>query len=46
MNLSEINWDLNASGNWPTPLKIVAILIVSVLSGDRLALFYYHAAIG
>ena len=31
MNLSEINWDVNAAGNWPTPIKIVAILIVSIL---------------
>jgi len=31
MNLSEINWDINAAGNWPTPVKIVAILIVSIL---------------
>ncbi|MGD0958817.1 MAG: type 4a pilus biogenesis protein PilO [Methylomonas sp.] len=31
MNLSEINWDINASGNWPTPVKIVMILIVSAI---------------
>ena len=31
MNLSEINWDINAAGNWPTPLKLVAISIVSIL---------------
>ena len=31
MNLSEINWDINAAGNWPTPIKIVAILIISVI---------------
>lgn len=31
MNLSEINWDINAAGSWPTPVKIVAILIVSTM---------------
>lgn len=31
MNLSEINWDINAAGNWPTPIKIVAILIISII---------------
>jgi type IV pilus assembly protein PilO len=31
MNLSEINWDVNAAGNWPTPVKIVAIVIISIL---------------
>jgi type IV pilus assembly protein PilO len=31
MNLSEINWDLNTAGNWPTPIKIIAISIVSIL---------------
>lgn len=31
MNLSEINWDINAAGSWPTPVKIIAILIVSTL---------------
>lgn len=31
MNLSEINWELNAAGSWPTPVKMVAILIVSTL---------------
>ena len=31
MNLSEINWDINAAGNWPTPVKVIAILIVSTL---------------
>ncbi len=33
MNLSEINWDINAAGSWPTPIKLVAIFIVSVLVG-------------
>lgn len=31
MNLSEINWDINAAGSWPTPAKIVVILIISTL---------------
>ncbi|MDD2759877.1 MAG: type 4a pilus biogenesis protein PilO, partial [Methylomonas sp.] len=31
MNLSEINWDINAAGNWPTPIKIAAGAIVSLL---------------
>jgi len=31
MNLSEINWDLNAAGTWPTPIKIAAGAIVSLL---------------
>ena len=31
MNLSEINWDINAAGSWPTPIKIAAGLIVSLL---------------
>lgn len=31
MNLSEINWDFNAAGSWPAPIKIVAIVIVSLL---------------
>jgi len=31
MNLSEINWDINAAGTWPKPVKIAAGVIVSVL---------------
>lgn len=31
MNLSEINWDFNAAGSWPTPIKIIAILIISAV---------------
>jgi len=31
MNLSEINWELNAAGSWPTPIKIAAGLLVSLL---------------
>lgn len=29
MNLSEIDWDLNAAGNWPTPIKLFAIVIIA-----------------
>lgn len=29
MNLSEVNWDLNAAGSWPLPLKAIAIVIVA-----------------
>lgn len=32
MNLSEINWDVNAAGSWPTPIKVIAILIISALA--------------
>ncbi|MBD9354499.1 type IV pilus inner membrane component PilO [Methylomonas albis] len=32
MNLSEINWDINSAGSWPTPLKIIVILIFSALT--------------
>lgn len=39
MNLSEINWDINASGTWPLPIKIAtALLICSVVAG---AWIYY-----
>lgn len=31
MNLSEVNWDINAAGSWPTPIKIAAGIIVSLL---------------
>lgn len=31
MNLSEVNWDINAAGSWPTPIKIIAGIIVSLL---------------
>ena len=30
MNLSEINWDINASGTWPTAIKALAIAIVCI----------------
>ena len=28
MNLSEINWDFNAAGTWPFPVKTVMVLVV------------------
>jgi len=31
MNLSEVNWDFNAAGTWPFPVKAVAIIIVSIV---------------
>ena len=31
MNLSEINWDFNAAGTWPGPVKFLAVLIVCSL---------------
>ncbi len=31
MNLSEINWDINAAGSWPSPVKAAAIFIVSIV---------------
>ena len=31
MNLDEINWDFNEAGNWPTAIKIAAIVLVSVI---------------
>ena len=31
MNLSEINWDINASGTWPVAVKAVAIAIVCAI---------------
>ena len=39
MNLSEINWDLNASGTWPLPVKIIAGVIVSTLVAGG---WYYY----
>jgi type IV pilus assembly protein PilO len=39
MNFSEINWDINAAGSWPTPVKVVVILIVSILVA--IASFYF-----
>lgn len=31
MNLSEVNWDLNAAGTWPLPIKLVAIAVVATI---------------
>lgn len=31
MNLSEVNWDINASGTWPVPVKAAAVVLVCVL---------------
>jgi type IV pilus assembly protein PilO len=31
MNLSEINWDINASGTWPVPIKAAAVALVCIL---------------
>lgn len=33
MNLSEINWDINASGTWPLPVKALVIAIVCLVVG-------------
>lgn len=39
MNLSEINWDFNAAGSWPLPLKIATIALVSIMVAG--AGYYY-----
>jgi type IV pilus assembly protein PilO len=31
MNLSEVNWDISASGTWPLPIKIIAIVLISAV---------------
>lgn len=31
MNLSEINWDFEAAGSWPLPIKIATVILVSVM---------------
>ena len=34
MNLSEINWDLEYAGSWPTPVKLgVAVVLALFLAG-------------
>lgn len=39
MNLSEVNWDFEASGTWPGPVKVAVILILcSMIAGGG---FYY-----
>ena len=32
MNLSEVNWELDAAGTWPLPIKIAAVLLVCVIT--------------
>lgn len=39
MNLSEINWDLNQSGSWPFPIKLAAVVLLSVLTA--VGIVYY-----
>lgn len=39
MNLSEVNWDFNAAGSWPLPIKIATIVLVSIIVAG--AGFYY-----
>jgi type IV pilus assembly protein PilO len=31
MNLSEVNWDFNAAGTWPLPIKIITIVLVCLI---------------
>jgi type IV pilus assembly protein PilO len=31
MNLSEVNWDFNAAGTWPLPIKIITIILVCLI---------------
>jgi type IV pilus assembly protein PilO len=31
MNLSEVNWDFEAAGTWPYPIKAAAIVIICVM---------------
>jgi type IV pilus assembly protein PilO len=34
MNLSEINWDFNAAGTWPLPIRIgITLLLCAMVSG-------------
>ncbi len=33
INLSEVNWDFNAAGSWPLPVKIATFVLVSILVG-------------
>ena len=33
INLSEVNWDFNAAGSWPLPIKIATFVLVSILVG-------------
>lgn len=40
MNLSEINWDFNAAGNWPLAIKAVTIVFVSLLTAGA-GVYYF-----
>ncbi len=40
MNLSDINWDFNAAGNWPLPIKIATIVIISLLTAGA-GIYYF-----
>ncbi len=31
MNLSEVNWDFEAAGSWPFPIKVATVVLVSIL---------------
>ena len=31
MNLSEVNWDFNAAGTWPLPIKIITTVIICIV---------------
>jgi len=31
MNLSEVNWELDAAGTWPLPIKIATVIIISLV---------------
>lgn len=40
MNLSEINWDFNAAGTWPLPIRVAAtLLICAIVAGAGV---YFH----
>ncbi len=32
MNFSEVNWELDAAGTWPLPVKIATVILVSLLA--------------
>jgi len=39
MNLSEVNWDFDAAGTWPFPIKIATVLIICAVV---VGLDYYY----
>ncbi len=39
MNLSEINWDFNAAGTWPFPVKLATVILICLLVSG--ASYYY-----